>query len=100
MLHGHTTCEYSCHHLFSIILPECTSLQSIDNGTLTVQEQVYEGVTAIYNCYEGFTLFGSSTVQCQETGLWDETPPTCMKGRFQHVFDNFERRSSIYVHPY
>ncbi|XP_059167106.1 sushi, von Willebrand factor type A, EGF and pentraxin domain-containing protein 1-like [Physella acuta] len=55
----------------------CGVPSPIDNGKLTyISANVSLGAKATYECYGGFNLSGSDTVECLSNGSWS-TPPTC-----------------------
>ena len=44
------------------------------------------GDTATYTCDIGFELIGSSVLNCQDGGLWDNSPPVCRRELPIHFF--------------
>ena len=54
----------------------CGVPPALDNGYVTEISGVRYPDTAVYACFEEFTLQGSATVSCQANGDWS-TPPFC-----------------------
>ena len=44
------------------------------------------GDTATYTCDIGFELIGSSVLNCQDGGTWDNSPPACRRELPIHLF--------------
>ena len=44
------------------------------------------GDTATYTCDIGFGLIGSSVLNCQDGGTWDNSPPVCRRELLVHLF--------------
>ena len=57
---------------------DCGSLPNPGNGGVSLSGTVF-GSVATYNCNDGFTLEGETTRQCESSGLWSGTPPTCKR---------------------
>ena len=64
----------------------CEELSSIDNGELIVST---DGVVtmAVFTCYIGSTINGSSTAECGTDGSWTVTVPQC-GNCFSHGYDD------------
>eukprot|EP00731_Ephydatia_muelleri_P030228 Em0021g751a len=54
----------------------CDPLTPPENGKVTTSGNTV-GSTATYSCFPGFDLQGSATAQCQSTGKWTPSAPTC-----------------------
>lgn len=54
----------------------CDVLTPPDNGRVSTSGTTV-GSTATYSCFPGFNLQGAATAQCQSTGKWVPSPPTC-----------------------
>ena len=55
---------------------ECENLTSPENGQVDVLSIEVNG-SAVFTCDSGYSLNGSSSVECQENGEWSEQPPIC-----------------------
>lgn len=62
-------------HAVTVIL--CPELFLI-NGRV-IKPSLTVGSLAVHQCNSGFTLTGVITRQCQRSGEWSETPPTCTR---------------------
>ena len=47
------------------------------NGRVAMTNENFYTSIATYSCDFGFRMLGTSTRQCQPTGIWTETPPGC-----------------------
>ena len=56
----------------------CDPLTPPENGKVTTSGNTV-GSTATYSCFPGFDLQGSATAQCQSTGKWTPSAPTCSR---------------------
>ena len=71
---------------------DCRSPAAPDKGTVTTPTGTTFGETATYRCYDGFDLIGAVTSQCQASGAWSGSTPTCViKGKWS---DNTSTRVS------
>jgi len=55
---------------------DCGNLPSVSHGHANSTSATYP-TTVGYTCDPGYTLTGSSTVQCQTSGQWSSGRPTC-----------------------
>jgi len=64
------------HNDVYTLLANCESSTAPTNGnvTLTTNGQV---TTAVYTCLSGYTLVGSSVIECRRTGYYKEQTPSC-----------------------
>jgi formylglycine-generating enzyme required for sulfatase activity len=56
---------------------DCGTLSAPSNGTVNTPSGTGRGATATYSCSSGYTLSGTSTRTCGDTGTWAGTAPTC-----------------------
>ena len=57
---------------------DCGSLPNPANGVVSLSDTVF-GSVATYSCNDGFTLEGETTRQCEVSGRWSGTPPSCKR---------------------
>ncbi|MBU6160558.1 MAG: SUMF1/EgtB/PvdO family nonheme iron enzyme [Myxococcales bacterium] len=55
---------------------DCGALSDPENGDVLVAGGTSLGATAVYSCFEGYSLTGAASVVCSATGSWG-TLPTC-----------------------
>lgn len=48
--------------------------------------------TATYTCDEGYDLLGSSVVECNESGQWNDTANCRIKGLIPYCYENIFKR--------
>ena len=61
---------------------DCRSPAAPDKVTVTTASGTTFGETATYSCYDGFDLIGA---QCQVSGAWSGSTPTCViKGKWSY----------------
>jgi len=58
---------------------DCGNLTNQDNGRVSHPTGTTFGQTAIYTCNPGYKLVGDSTRECQTTGVWSGSKPTCKR---------------------
>ena len=81
---------------------DCRSPAAPDKGTVTTQGGTTFGETATYSCYDGFDLIGAVTSQCQASGAWSGSTPTCViKGKCSYTMGTrvsymYEALSSVF----
>ena len=64
---------------------DCRSPAAPDKGTATTASGTTFGETATYSCNDGFDLIGAETSQCQASGAWSGSTPTCViKGKWSY----------------
>ena len=61
---------------FSLIEITCPSLHTPLNGTKSSEDVTVDGVVT-FSCNRGYTLSGTSSLQCEPTGSWNGTAPHC-----------------------
>ena len=54
----------------------CRALEAPENGEMTGESFSF-GSRVVFNCQEGYTIVGSSTLTCQEDGRWSDNTPRC-----------------------
>lgn len=60
---------------------QCLALQQPTRGSVKCSDHLGPssyGSTCEFTCDEGYTLVGSSILQCEESGLWSSTQPLCV----------------------
>ncbi|WAR22293.1 CR2-like protein, partial [Mya arenaria] len=59
---------------------ECDHVPSVLNGSIVGGDQspYVEGQNVTYNCTSGYTINGTTTISCNGSGVWSETP-SCLK---------------------
>jgi hypothetical protein len=55
---------------------DCGALMAPMNGNVGAASTTF-GSLAVYSCNDGFTLIGSNMRECQASGTWSGTTPTC-----------------------
>lgn len=55
----------------------CPTLPSFISHGLVIGSEVVYGATVTYICDTGYILIGPSVVECQETGDWNSSVPSC-----------------------
>ncbi|KAI5095994.1 sushi, von Willebrand factor type A, EGF and pentraxin domain-containing protein 1 isoform X5, partial [Silurus meridionalis] len=56
----------------------CLEPDHITNGQFIPLKALYKyGETVIYNCVEGFKLYGSPTISCSDNGMFETSLPEC-----------------------
>ncbi|CAK8671143.1 unnamed protein product [Clavelina lepadiformis] len=84
----------------------CPALPQLYNGqaapiTSCFTEHITMGEQCSFSCLDGFLLVGSDTVECTESGEWNNEPPTCNRicanpevnrGHVMCVIDGAEQR--------
>ena len=69
-----------CHANYStcliIVGVMCPDLDDIPNGSMS-QGGSTPGDMATYSCDAKFELVGAPKLTCQQSGMWDNPPPTC-----------------------
>ncbi|MEE6496224.1 hypothetical protein FKM82_002265 [Ascaphus truei] len=56
---------------------ECVSLKAPENGQVGCQGASYYNSKCSFTCAEGYSLIGSSDLQCLSSGEWTTSAPTC-----------------------
>ena len=70
-------CENTCLSVSSVVT--CDLPGEVANGTSSwnsADDPEY-GQTIHYECNDGYTLVGSDTIMCNETGEYHPQPPKC-----------------------
>ena len=58
---------------------DCGDLPFPENGqVILLNTSTGEQSLAEYSCNEGYMIEGETVRQCQETGIWGGTAPTCV----------------------
>ena len=57
---------------------DCGSLTDPANAQVNYTAGTTFGQTATYSCDTGYNLVGNSTRNCQATGEWSGSAPTCL----------------------
>ncbi|XP_059573553.1 complement receptor type 2 [Alligator mississippiensis] len=87
----------------SLVVP-CPPPPAIDNGEHTAQglEAFHTGMSVVYNCDRGYSLFGRDTIHCTESGTWSLPYPRCTNGcgppprlRFAAPLEEYATQSSF-----
>ena len=63
--------QYPC-----LCYSDCGNITTPSNGNFTYTGTVY-GDTVNYTCNIGYILQGNSTRECNASGAWTNTDPTC-----------------------
>ena len=64
---------------------DCRKPDVPDNGTVVTPSGTTFGETAVYVCNAGFDLIGTNTSECQDSGSWSGSTPSCtIKGKTNH----------------
>lgn len=66
---------------FLLLVIKCMELHSPTSGTSTCSGPLGSssyGATCQFACDEGYTLDGPSTLQCEASGLWSSSQPSCV----------------------
>ncbi|CAH1243596.1 CR1 [Branchiostoma lanceolatum] len=77
---GNATCQEDrtwSHPLPKCVIVSCVVPDPITNGGVVGSEYTY-GSTIQYQCEEGYLLQGGSKRTCQEDGMWNVPPPSCV----------------------
>ncbi|XP_052772929.1 uncharacterized protein LOC128211862 [Mya arenaria] len=67
----------------NLVIPSvaCDQVPSVKNGSIVGGDisPYFEGQNVTYNCTSGYTINGTTTISCNGSGVWPETP-SCLKG--------------------
>ena len=58
------------------VLDKCDDLSDQTDGTVTLSTDNVT-TTAVFTCTAGYSLSGSSVVECRPDGSWEFMQPTC-----------------------
>ena len=92
-----------CRDKYNLYLPKCTfsalcgNLAAPTNGTMDFPSPPVIGSMANFTCGACYTLMGSSTLTCLDTGLWDAVAPTCDRKIFCHQLGRNGRKPVLGV---
>ena len=65
----------------------CGALTNPANGQVSYTAGTTFGQTATYSCNMGYNLIGSRTRNCQATGRWSGSAPTCQGKLLLHPWN-------------
>ncbi|XP_054646899.1 E-selectin-like [Dunckerocampus dactyliophorus] len=95
-------CQYSCEEGYQLNRPgplrctasknwseppptcevvQCEELSHPDRGSVTCQDPVAASSfqsTCMFTCHEGYVLSGAESLQCEASGSWNASQPTCV----------------------
>ncbi|XP_053549117.1 E-selectin-like [Bombina bombina] len=74
------TCAFSGEWTSDIPICEavqCPSLKAPENGYIDCQEKSFYNSKCSFTCAEGFKLIGRSELNCEASGEWTSSAPTC-----------------------
>ena len=66
----------SSHCPVSHAAVDCGPLASPVNGVVSIESTTL-GSVAFYDCNQGFRLVGTETRNCQGSGVWSGSEPSC-----------------------
>lgn len=61
----------------------CGALEPVTNGLPAVGNSTTVNSIKTFRCEECFKLLGSKALVCQDTGLWNDSLPTCDRESLQ-----------------
>lgn len=77
----------TCHtYMFKLCLP-FTFIRSSGKPCRGGSREVSFGTQIQYECDPGYSLYGPSTITCEEDGKWSLTPPFCEVSKYLTVND-------------
>jgi hypothetical protein len=69
--------------LHYIIVTECPLIASINDGSVTVNDNI-EGGTAEFSCDPNYELVGANIIKCEASGQWDAAYPECLLSMYNN----------------
>lgn len=66
---------------FSLLVIKCAELRHQTSGSFKCSDPLGSssyGSTCEFSCHDGYTLDGPGTLQCEASGLWSSSQPSCV----------------------
>lgn len=58
---------------------DCGTVESPPNGQVLLLHGTTLGSSAMYNCFQGFLLLGTTIRRCEANGEWSSVEPSCSR---------------------